>query len=107
MRSRDEVAELSWTAPDAAPTFGAKHEPLVRQLVSTALRRRGWSIQEAADGTLALMVGPENLDLLLADYAMPAVLSPTAARKARSVRQLQRQFVRQPRELVSSGRSAE
>ncbi len=110
MHADDAVAELGWAAETEAPgAFDSEHEPLVRQLVSTALRHRGWSILEAADGSIAFSVGPETLDMLLADYAIPAVLSPSAARKARSVRSIQRRYVHQPltEELVSAGSSAE
>jgi CheY-like chemotaxis protein len=47
------------------------------------LRHRGWSVVEAADGTVALTVAPETLDLLVTDYEMPAVTGVTLAEKLR------------------------
>jgi len=58
-------------------------EPLVRTLVSTVLRRSGWSVIEAADGPSALALAPEVLDLLVTDYEMPAGTGVTLARKLR------------------------
>ena len=102
-------------------------EPLVRQLVATVLRRRGWSVFEAEDGSIALSVAPVNLDLLVTDYEMPSVTGmvlarklrqrdedlpvlvvsghPEVARKMRSIRGPRTAFVRKPfplEELVSS-----
>ncbi len=54
-------------------------EPLVRTLVSTALRHRGWFVIEAADGATALDLAPATLDLLVTDYEMPAVTGVTLA----------------------------
>ena len=64
---------------------------------------------ERADGTVAMTVAPETLNALIEDYSIPAVLSPSAARKARSIRTLRNAFVREPlpvEELVSAGSSA-
>ena len=58
-------------------------EPLVRTLVSTVLRRRGWSVIEAVDGASALALAPEALDLLVTDYEMPAGTGVSLARKLR------------------------
>jgi CheY-like chemotaxis protein len=106
----DAAAELGWEAESDAPTaFDIEHEPLVRQIVSTALGRRGWSVLEAADGTIVLTVAPETLDRLVADYSVPAVLSPSSARKARSIRNLRTAFTGRPAPaegLVASGGSA-
>lgn len=104
--SADATEELNWGVEEEAPGPVFEREPLVRQLVSTALQRRGWSVLERADGTVALTVAPETLDQLIADYGMPSVLSPSAARKARSIRSLRNAFVREPlvvEELVSAG----
>ena len=109
MESADAVVELNWGAEDEAPAPEIEHEPLVRQLVSTALAHRGWSMLERADGTVALTVAPETLATLIADYSVPSVLSPSAARKARSIRNVRNAFVREPlpvEELVSAGSSA-
>jgi DNA-binding response OmpR family regulator len=102
-------------------------EPLVRQLVATVLRRKGWSVFEAEDGSIALSVAPESLDLLVTDFEMPSVTGlalarelrqrdedlpvlmvsghPEVARKMRSIRGPRTAFVRKPfpvEELVSS-----
>jgi DNA-binding response OmpR family regulator len=45
-------------------------EPLIRQLVATVLRHRGWSVIEAADGSTALTIAPNALDLLVTEYEM-------------------------------------
>ena len=87
-RRRDEVDGESDLRPDAdgelAPAaLVVDDEPLVRQLVSAVLRHRGWSVVEAADGTVALTVAPETLDLLVTDYEMPAVTGVTLAEKLR------------------------
>jgi CheY-like chemotaxis protein len=58
-------------------------EPLVRSFMSTALRRRGWSVIEAADGPSALAVAPETLDLLVTDYEMPTVTGLALAQMLR------------------------
>jgi DNA-binding response OmpR family regulator len=50
----------------------ADDEPLVRTLVATVLRNRGWSVIEAPDAATALAAAPETLDLLVTDYEMPA-----------------------------------
>ena len=109
MHTADAAVELTWGAEEEAPeAVGIEREPLMRQLVSSALRHPGWSVLERADGTVALTVGPETLDALIADYGMPSVLSPSAARKARSIRSLRSAFEREPlaEELVSAGSSA-
>ena len=58
-------------------------EPLVRTLVSTLLRRRGWSVIEAADGPSALALAPETLGLLVTDYDMPAITGVALAEQLR------------------------
>jgi CheY-like chemotaxis protein len=58
-------------------------EPLVRALVSTLLRNRGWSVIEAADGPSALALVPEALGLLVTDYDMPAITGVTLAEQLR------------------------
>jgi CheY-like chemotaxis protein len=58
-------------------------EPLVRQLVATVLRRKGWSVFEAEDGSIALSVAPDSLDLLVTDYDMPVVTGVALARTLR------------------------
>ena len=70
----DELAPVALVVDD---------EPLVRQLVSTVLRHRGWSVIEAADGTVALTVAPETLDLLVTDHEMPAVTGVALAERLR------------------------
>src|ERR1035437_9138381 len=53
----DAVAALSdRDAPPARLALVGDDEPLIRQLVSTVLRRRGWAVIEAADGSVALSV---------------------------------------------------
>ena len=58
-------------------------EPLVRALVSTVLRNRGWSVIEAADGPSALALAPETLGLLVTDYEMPVISGLTLAEQLR------------------------
>jgi len=58
-------------------------EPLVRALVSTVLRRRGWFVIEAPDGPSALALAPETLDLLVTDYEMPSISGVTLAEQLR------------------------
>jgi CheY-like chemotaxis protein len=58
-------------------------EPLVRTLVSTLLRDRGWSVIEAADGPSALALAPETLGLLVTDYDMPAITGVALAEQLR------------------------
>lgn len=58
-------------------------EPLVRALVSTLLRKWGWSVIEAADGPSALALAPETLGLLVTDYDMPAITGVTLAEQLR------------------------
>ena len=103
-------------------------EPLIRQLVSTVLRRRGWTVIEDADGSVALAVVAEGaVDLLVTDYEMPLISGlrlaeqmrelddelpvlmvsgrPDAARKMRSLKGPRTAFVSKPfpvEELVAS-----
>lgn len=58
-------------------------ERLVRSFVSNVLRRRGWSVIEAADGASALALAPRTLDLLVTDYEMPSVTGVALAQKLR------------------------
>jgi CheY-like chemotaxis protein len=107
--SAAEAEDRALGFEDEAPEQVDEREPLVRQLVSTALRHRGWSVLERADGTVALSVAPETLDAHVADYSVPSVLSPSAARKARAVRKLRAAYAREPlpvEELVSAGSSS-
>jgi CheY-like chemotaxis protein len=109
LHAADAADELSWEVEEEAPEPMFEREPLVRQLVSAALRRRGWSVLERADGSVALTVAPETLDTSVADYSAPSVLSPSAARKARSIRSLRSAFVHEQlpiEELASAGSSA-
>jgi two-component system OmpR family response regulator len=81
----DAAVEL---APDAdAPipvALVVDDEPIIRQLVSTVLRRRGWTVLEAEDGTVALTVAEsEALDLLVTDYEMPVISGLTLAERLR------------------------
>jgi DNA-binding response OmpR family regulator len=125
----DAVAELSDSGEELAPlALVVDDEPLIRQLVSTVLRRRGWSVIEAADGTVALsVVGSGTLDLLVTDYEMPIISGvrlaeqlrafdtelpvlvvsgrPEAVRRMRSLKGPRTAFVRKPfpvEELVST-----
>src|ERR1035437_2921467 len=83
----DAVAALS--DRDDAPVPLAvvvDDEPLIRQLVSTVLRRRGWSVIEAADGSVALsVVGGGPVDLHVTDYEMQFV---SGVRLAEQLREL-------------------
>ena len=129
MYEADAVAELSDSGDESAPVAVVVHEePLIRQLVSTVLRRRGWTVIEAADGSVALsVVGGGPVDLLVTDYEMPFVSGirlaeqmrelddqlpvlmvsgrPEAARKKRSLNGPRTAFVSKPfpvEELVAS-----
>lgn len=69
MDGEDATEELLAMHDEPGPTiFAIEDEPLVRQLVATALRRKGWSVFEAEDGSIALSVAPASLGLLVADY---------------------------------------
>jgi CheY-like chemotaxis protein len=107
MNSADAAAELTGVPEEVTPEpLEIESEPPARLLVSAALRRRGWSVREGADGAMALTVAPEALEAVVADYAAPSVLSPSAARKARSIRLVRGAFAREPvEELVSAGSS--
>lgn len=58
-------------------------EPFVRALVAAVLRRRGWSVIEAPDGSSALAMAPQMLDLLVTDYEMPVISGVTVAEQLR------------------------
>jgi two-component system C4-dicarboxylate transport response regulator DctD len=58
-------------------------EPLARRLVSSVLRRVGWSVIEAPDGRTALRVAPESLDLLVTDFEMPEISGIALAEELR------------------------
>ncbi len=73
-KTADQVAGVALVVDD---------EPLVRTLVSTLLRNRGWSVIEAADGLSALALAPESLGLLVTDYEMPAITGVTLAEQLR------------------------
>ena len=116
----EAVAALSDRDETPAPlALVVDDEPLIRQLVSTVLRRRGWTVIEAADGSVALsVVGAGPVDLLVTDYEMPFVSGvrlaeqlrelhnelpvlmvssrPEAARKMRSLKGPRTAFVRKP-----------
>lgn len=116
----EAVAALSDRDETPAPlALVVDDEPLIRQLVSTVLRRRGWTVIEAADGSVALsVVGAGPVDLLVTDYEMPFVSGirlaeqmreldnelpvlmvsgrPDAARKMRSLKGPRTAFVRKP-----------
>jgi two-component system cell cycle sensor histidine kinase/response regulator CckA len=53
----------------------AEDEPLVRAMIATALRDRGYNVLETANGLEALQVAqeydPEEIQLLLSDITMP------------------------------------
>src|SRR5450759_4479712 len=86
MNEVDSVVELSDSGEELAPlALVVDDEPLIRQLVSTVLRRRGWSVIEAADGTVALsVVGSGTVDLLVTDYEMPVISGVSLARQLRA-----------------------
>jgi DNA-binding response OmpR family regulator len=125
----DAAADLADGDEDFAPlAIVVDDEPLIRQLVSTVLRRRGWTVIEAADGSVALsVVGEGSVDLLVTDYEMPVISGlrlaeqmrelddqlpvlmvsgrPDVAHKMRSLRGPHTAFVRKPfpvEELVAS-----
>jgi PleD family two-component response regulator len=53
----DALAARSDSDDESTPlALVVDDEPLIRQLVSTVLRRRGWTVIEAADGSVALSV---------------------------------------------------
>ena len=58
-------------------------EATIRTLVSTVLRRRGWSVLEAEDGCTALDMAPDRLDLLVTDYEMPRLTGIALATRLR------------------------
>jgi two-component system OmpR family response regulator len=74
LRDGEDVAPIALVVDD---------EPSIRQLVSTVLRHHGWSVIEAADGSTALTIAPEALDLLVTDYEMPSLSGLTLAEELR------------------------
>ena len=84
MHDADAVEELHDDVSEFAPVaLAVDDEPLIRQFVSAVLRHRGWSVIEAADGTVALTVAPPALDLLATDYEMPVFTGVTLAERLR------------------------
>src|SRR5665811_867070 len=83
----DAAAELSESDDEPAPlAVVVDDEPLIRQLVSTVLRRKGWTVIEAADGSMALsVVGAGPVDLLVTDYEMPFISGLRLAEQMRAV----------------------
>ncbi len=81
------VAALAERDDDYSPlALVVDDEPLIRQLVSTVLRRRGWTVIEDADGSVALaVVGEGTVDLLVTDYEMPLI---SGLRLAEQMREL-------------------
>ena len=61
----------------------AEDEPLVRSMVATVLRDRGYEVLEASNGEEALRVvqkhGGESIELLLTDVVMPQMNGPELA----------------------------
>ncbi len=87
-RPADELEGTADPRPETADQIAGvalvvDDEPLVRALVSTLLRNRGWSVIEAADGLSALALAPETLGLLVTDYEMPAITGVTLAEQLR------------------------
>jgi CheY-like chemotaxis protein len=75
MYEADAFAEIS-DSKAAPASLGpvVEQEPLIRQLVSTVLRRRGWTVSEARDGSVALSVVGAGSDAFAIDHEMRAVL---------------------------------
>jgi DNA-binding response OmpR family regulator len=85
MEEADGVEELRDDDEEPSPiALVVDDEPLIRQLVSTVLRHRGWSVIEAADGSTALTIAPHALDLLVTDYEMPTLSGLTVAERLRA-----------------------
>ena len=112
----DGAAALAERDDDYSPlALVVDDEPLIRQLVSTVLRRRGWTVIEAADGSVALSVvggGPVGLRLAEQmrefDDELPVLMvsgRPDSARKMRSLKGPRTALVTKPfpvEELVAS-----
>lgn len=87
-RASAEVQTTSGLKTNAARTVGpvalvVDDEPFVRALVAAVLRRRGWSVIEAPDGSSALALAPQALDLLVTDYEMPVISGVAVAEQLR------------------------
>jgi two-component system, cell cycle sensor histidine kinase and response regulator CckA len=92
---RGERVTVAQTSGETrAPSRGgtilvAEDEEAVRKLIVRALRDRGYSVIEAADGEEALRVATQyrgRLDLLLTDTVMPGVSGPTLSEQLRIAR---------------------
>jgi two-component system, cell cycle sensor histidine kinase and response regulator CckA len=67
----------------------AEDEPLVRAMIATALRDRGYNVLEASNGAEALQVAQEHaageIQLLLSDIAMPQMNGIELARRFQDI----------------------
>lgn len=67
----------------------AEDEPLVRAMIATALRNRGYNVLEAANGLEALQIAQEQvageIQLLLSDITMPQMNGIELARQFREI----------------------
>ena len=54
-----------------------EEEPLIREMVSEALRDFGYNVEEASDGpeAIQLLEGPNHFDVLVSDVSMPKGVS--------------------------------
>ena len=77
------------TDPTAARLVVADDEPDIRRLVSFTLRRRGYTVLEAADGDAAYgLIARERPDLAILDVMMPGMTGIEVIRRLRQSEEL-------------------
>ena len=83
--AQTEIVDSSISPQGKETVLLAEDEPLVRTMVATVLRDRGYEVLEAANGEEALRMaqkpGGEGIELLLTDVVMPQMGGPELAEK--------------------------
>ena len=81
MEKADAAEELrgddSEEPPGVDPAVDGRSS--IRQFVSIALHHRGWSLTEGADGSAAITIAPNALDLVFAAHEPNATAGSAAA----------------------------
>ena len=83
--AQTEIVDSSISPQGKETVLLAEDEPLVRSMVATVLRGRGYEVLEAVNGEEALRMvqqhGGEGIDLLLTDVVMPQMGGPELVEK--------------------------